>query len=771
MSTNPPTLTPSPSTITKEKTETVKPNPMSVLARSVVVLLAISSLFLVTIFLMRFSNDAQGQYAFELAFAALFAATAWGIGYRLLLPPHWREKSAPTTNIPASMTSSILRSLPSGNRRTTQSADNSIPFDDLDRESFARYTVGMVAVALGGLGGAIILWGYGYLDEFIIIFPVLAFFPFSYLAYVTFQRAVRIKSLQIDFDLLGIPWDENLGMKSQSFWRFALHIILAMAVTILGLFVLRLDQAAFVSFAGSANGSVFDPGILRAVQFGFLGSYLFSVQLVYRRYTTYDLHPTVYLFSAVTILAGIIFNLAAFSALTAIVGGLAATNEMSLGDGLLYVLAFGLGYFPFVPLQWFSKVVTNALGLNQRRSEGLPLDLIDGISQLHEARLHDHGVDNVQNLAAVDLPLLLINSTFSAQQVFEWVDQAILYLYLGRDEIANFTKARIRTVSDFRHTWKPFYKATKIPVEMDAHMKALREKTALQFSISDPLKLDLLYEASDEGPNVHYIVHYWKNADFRHKVDYLFQITNAYSPKYSYVFAQAFLNYAQYPTAHEPDPEAEQIWTLISEIWDEIDEFPLALNKKISLHQSMAWAGLAYLKGYFASTEDLASRQTYIKTSVEYYHRAVITHQEASQHILSQIEQLPEQEVKTLLAIVKRLASTIQACKTGSEAERKACVSEVCITLGTFGDYLRSVVESIEQAYMGVTFNEHLALTALKSARDLHDWDTLKNSAADIKVIESLLEKVRVALKIEAEKPGTNGTWFMQSDKSLQPIK
>src|SRR5690606_33910251 len=122
--------------------------------------------------------------------------------------------------------------------------------------------------------------------------------------------------------------------------------------------------------------------------------------------------------------------------------------------GLLDVLSFALGFFPLLATQWLTRLAYSALRQNERRSDQLPLDLIDGISSLHEVRLRDYGIDNLQNLAAVEIPRLLINTRFGAQQVIDWIDQALLYLHLDPGEIASFRNAKIRTVTDFTDTWE-----------------------------------------------------------------------------------------------------------------------------------------------------------------------------------------------------------------------------------------------------------------------------------------------------------------------------
>jgi hypothetical protein len=387
---------------------------------------------------------------------------------------------------------------------------------DRARMLLRRYGVAVISVALGVFSGVLLLGRYGLLEETAVLFPVVALFPFSYLAYVTFQRPIRIQRLKRDFELLAARWDEGLYQQSQGFWNFALHIILTILMTIVGAIVFFLPIFGLKPLDLAGIGMTEE--VLRAMRFGFVGAYLFSAQLVYRRYTTYDLQPYVYMYCTLSIFAGLVINFAAFQTIY----GVSTRPETieGLGGGLLDVLAFALGFFPLLAVQWLTRIAYSALGQVQRRSDILRLDLIDGISQFHEVRLKDNGIDNIQNLASVDIPFLLINSTFSAQQVIDWVDQAILYLYLEPGDIESFRRGRVRTVSDFRDMWGPLM-LTDEQVRGDENpavdptvqrIRTTREDKALQLQ-TNTQQLDLLFKATDRGPNLHYIINYWNNSD------------------------------------------------------------------------------------------------------------------------------------------------------------------------------------------------------------------------------------------------------------------
>src|SRR5690606_18867410 len=114
-----------------------------------------------------------------------------------------------------------------------------------------------------------------------------------------------------------------------------------------------------------------------------------------------DLQPHVYLFCAIGLIAGMVFNFVAFTAIVSMATPTLPPAEakqvafQGVGAGAAAILAFSLGYFPNLAIRWFSRISKTSLHERQRRSDALPLLLIDGISELHESRLKDEGIDNI----------------------------------------------------------------------------------------------------------------------------------------------------------------------------------------------------------------------------------------------------------------------------------------------------------------------------------------------------------------------------------------
>ncbi len=368
--------------------------------------------------------------------------------------------------------------------------------------------IALICIALAALFIWVLQPG---MDKLLIYVALAGFFPISAIVYGVARSSTMLTELKNDLDLLGIMTSQDRILeryqRAYAQWNYAAHYMLTVLLTLLGLSLFWLPAG------GTVYG--FNADVLQAMRYGFLGSYIFAISLVYRRYTTMDLQPYVYMNCALTIVSGLAFNYVAFEAIGKMIPASQA-QIAGIGAGLAAVTSFSLGFFPYLATRWFSRVAYTALQERQRRSDQLPLAFIDGISRFHEARLRDEGIDNLQNLASARIDELLLNTRFSAQQIIEWIDQAALYLYLEQSEIESFRRGGIRNVSDFQDFWGPFrarfvlredgtvgHEPTTLP---DEFRKALAQQ--LQ---STPERLDALYRTTAVGPNMAHIRRYWES--------------------------------------------------------------------------------------------------------------------------------------------------------------------------------------------------------------------------------------------------------------------
>lgn len=353
-------------------------------------------------------------------------------------------------------------------------------------------------------------WSPRFLASVVLFLLLASLFPLSAFAFRWLEVPALLRQLENDSWMLGKsePYSTEGINNRWDLFSYALHLGPAVFATAVGVSL----------FFQNAN-DLLDANTLRGMKLGFLGAYIYSLNLVYRRYTTRDLAPSVYLSCAVGLIAGIVFNYVAFTAITNVATTSPGQPEFTgIGAGGAAILAFSLGFFPNLAIRWFGRLSRAFVHDRQRRSDALPLAMIDGISELHEARLHDEGIDNTQNLASADIQDLVEKTPYTAQEIVEWVDQAILYLYIDSNEIESFRRAGVRSVSDFRDVWAELSidykvqtggKIKRVPAA-DAEFDERRKAIAQQLTTTEH-RLDCLFRATREGPNMEHVRTYWAN--------------------------------------------------------------------------------------------------------------------------------------------------------------------------------------------------------------------------------------------------------------------
>jgi hypothetical protein len=75
----------------------------------------------------------------------------------------------------------------------------------------------------------------------------------------------------------------------------------------------------------------------------------------------------------------------------------------------------------------------------------LPLEIREGISSYHKARLGELGIDNVQILAQASLMELILKTPFGPRILVDWMAQARLCLEF-KEDVTSIRGAGVRTV-------------------------------------------------------------------------------------------------------------------------------------------------------------------------------------------------------------------------------------------------------------------------------------------------------------------------------------
>jgi hypothetical protein len=189
----------------------------------------------------------------------------------------------------------------------------------------------------------------------------------------------------------------------------------------------------------------------------FAGAWLYITTMLVTRWTQDDLHPRSYLYAslrlAIALLVGFVFG--------------AWAQPASDGQGIpILVLAFAVGA---APLEWV-RAVWRVLrrpgsGIVDRLSDWVlgdvakefqppdwgskyPLTVLEDVTIWDEGRLYLEGVQNVQALATADLARLAMNTAFDAQQLIDWVDQALLYMHVKELWRPGLAALGVRTITD-----------------------------------------------------------------------------------------------------------------------------------------------------------------------------------------------------------------------------------------------------------------------------------------------------------------------------------
>ncbi len=292
--------------------------------------------------------------------------------------------------------------------------------------------------------------GLSGLIAVLVFIALVGVYPLSYLAYRQVVSASQKKRLAEDFMLLGLHNRENAKREADEQYELAYspkqyiwYILLIMLISALVMFGYALPM-------NSAVGAI-DKPVLLLVFYAYLGAYVFSIQELIRRFNTEDLRPQVY--SSILMRMLVAMAIVFVGAQILIAAGQTLNSGGSNGltaapEFWAAILAFLIGIFPKSGIEWFQKLARTTLSTPEEVNS-LPIRNIQGISTWHEARLVEMGIDDVQNLATVDIRRVLLSTRFDIQEVINWIDQAILYAKV-REKYPRFKDAAISTFHEFR---------------------------------------------------------------------------------------------------------------------------------------------------------------------------------------------------------------------------------------------------------------------------------------------------------------------------------
>jgi hypothetical protein len=199
---------------------------------------------------------------------------------------------------------------------------------------------------------------------------------------------------------------------------------------------------------------------LIALAFGFLGTLIYTLTDLTRRFYTADLYPKTYVnYTIRFIFAPALCLVIAYS--------VAGNWPVQLAP----IIFFFIGHFPNRGMQFIEEKASSVLGATRRRDkQDVPLSMLQGMSDYMIYRFSEIGIDDAQNLALVDLDFLQENVGYGSRLLCDFVAQAILLVHL-REYFSTLQAAGIRNVICFRqvvtpNTYRDLATLLKIPPEI-----------------------------------------------------------------------------------------------------------------------------------------------------------------------------------------------------------------------------------------------------------------------------------------------------------------
>jgi hypothetical protein len=186
------------------------------------------------------------------------------------------------------------------------------------------------------------------------------------------------------------------------------------------------------------------------LRFGFLGAYMFIIEMLTRRYFQDDLKTGAYLNGATRILST-----------TILIAALHQVWPDNLSGGQEAAFAFVIGVFPIVGLQAIQNLIALPLRhLVHSLKKEHPLSDLDGLNIWYESRLLEEGIEDMQNLATANIVDVMLRTRVPVDRLVDWIDQAVFDLHVkdgseGGSDRRTLRRLGIRTATDLEDALLP----------------------------------------------------------------------------------------------------------------------------------------------------------------------------------------------------------------------------------------------------------------------------------------------------------------------------
>lgn len=270
----------------------------------------------------------------------------------------------------------------------------------------------------------------------------------------------------------------------------AINVVMVIIATELGFVRAHLPSNLPIELTSKLQNIPF------AVLAGIAGAYIWGLYEVLRKYRIADLTTISLHFVWMRML------------LAAILGALFAATTKEPID---LMIAFGMGALPIRDLKDFLSIrARNYLQIGDSRTPIEPPNLhkLQGLDQKTIDRLDDEGITSVQHLAYFDPIKLLFRTNFEWKIILDFVDQAILYSYVG-DKIDLLRPIGIRGAIEM---WDLSYYLKEQERISTENAKNLRKTIAEKLG-EDSLCLENLIKTISDDLHVVFLRILWKEAN------------------------------------------------------------------------------------------------------------------------------------------------------------------------------------------------------------------------------------------------------------------
>jgi hypothetical protein len=260
------------------------------------------------------------------------------------------------------------------------------------------------------------------------------------------QMSPSLDTLDAAEDLYGSRIDEVYGNIDSPRELLGTHLPIVAStvlITLCWVLALPLTEAKGTDLMGGFQPTMFG--------FGFLGTYFYVLNMVFRRYVRSDLGPKAYNHISLRLLTTLV--------LVEVIRLLPGTDTAALQG-----FAFLVGIVPETALVTLQDFLKNSRLLKSQipsLHERCPLTDLEGITLYDRARLLEEGIENVENLAHHNFVDLLLWTRIPTERLVDLMDQAILYLHVQGprpvsaeeanpppDDMAKLRRYGIRTATD-----------------------------------------------------------------------------------------------------------------------------------------------------------------------------------------------------------------------------------------------------------------------------------------------------------------------------------